>query len=83
MRDARITRTRSVNAFVESREDLGGLEGGHIEEAAPNFGRGEAAGREACDDTEVVGAAFEGARQRSGLVDAEAEAIEPEARTIS
>ena len=56
-----IARIRSVDAFVESREDLGGLEGGHIEEAAPDFGGGEAAGREACDDSEVVGAAFESA----------------------
>ena len=61
VRGARIARICSVDAFVESREDLGGLEGGHIEEAAPDFGRGEAAGREVRDDAEVVGAAFEGA----------------------
>ena len=46
---------------MESRKDLGGLEGGHIEEAAPDFGAGEAAGREARDDTEIVRAPFEGA----------------------
>ena len=45
---------------MESCKDLGGLKGGHIEEAAPNFGAGEATGREARDDAEVVGAAFEG-----------------------
>ena len=61
VRDAGIARTRSVDAFVESRKDLGGLEAGHIEEAAPDFGGREAAGREAGDDTEIVGAAFEGA----------------------
>ena len=46
---------------MESRKDLGGLGGGHIDEAAPDFGGGEAAGREVRDDAEVVGAAFEGA----------------------
>ena len=61
VRGAGIARIRSVDAFVESREDLGGLEGGHIEEAALDLGGGEAAGREARDDAEVVGAAFEGA----------------------
>ena len=45
---------------MESCEDLGGLGGGYIEEAAPDFGGREAAGREARDDAEVVGAAFEG-----------------------
>ena len=52
---------RPVDAFVESRKDLDGLGGGHIEEAAPDYGGGEAAGCEARDDAEVVGAAFEGA----------------------
>jgi hypothetical protein len=61
VRGAGIVRIRSVDIFVESREDLGGLGGGYIEEAAPDFGGGEAAGREARDDAEVVGAAFEGA----------------------
>ena len=46
---------------MESREDLGGMEGGHIEETAPDLGGWEAAGREAYDNSEVVGAAFEGA----------------------
>jgi len=61
VRVAEFTRIRSVDGVVESREDLGGLEGGHIEEAAPDFGRREAAGREARDDAEVIGATFEGA----------------------
>ena len=52
---------RFVDEFVEGREDFGGLGGGHVEEAAPDLGGGEAAGREARDDAEVVGAAFEGA----------------------
>lgn len=57
---AGIVRYHSINTFVESCEDLGGLKGGHIEEAAPDFGGGEAADRETSDDAEVVGAAFEG-----------------------
>lgn len=61
VRGAGTARILSVEAFVETREDLGGLRGGHVEEAAPDFGGGEAAGREARDDAEVVGAAFEGA----------------------
>lgn len=61
IRGAVIARIRSIEVFVESREDLGGLGGGHIEEAAPDFGGGEAAGREARDNAEIVGAAFEGA----------------------
>ena len=52
---------RFIDAFVKSRKDLGGLKGGHVEEAAPDFGAREAAGREARDDAEVVGASFEGA----------------------
>ena len=60
VRDAGIARTRSVDVFVESCKDLGGLNGGHIDEAAPDFGAGEATGCEARDDTEIVGAAFEG-----------------------
>ena len=46
---------------MESRKDFGGLKSRHIEEAAPDFGGGEAAGRKARDNTEVVGAAFESA----------------------
>jgi hypothetical protein len=61
VRNVRTAKVRSIDAFVECCEDLGGLVGGHIEEAAPDFGRGEAAGREACDDAKVVGAALEGA----------------------
>ena len=61
VRGAGIARIRSVDAFVESRKDLGCLGGGHIEEAAPDFGGGEAMGLEARDDAEVVRAAFEGA----------------------
>ena len=57
---AGIARICSADKFVESREYFGGLEGGHIEEAAPDFGGGETAGRKACDDAKVVGAAFEG-----------------------
>ncbi len=55
-----IARTCSADRFVESREYFGGLEGGYIEEAALDFSRGETAGRKACDDAKVVGAAFEG-----------------------
>ena len=51
-----------VDEFVEGCKNFGGLETGHIEEAAPNFGRGREAPRcEAGDDAEVIGAAFEGA----------------------
>ena len=46
---------------MESCEDFRGLEGGHIEEAAPDFGGGEATGYKARDNTEIVGAAFKGA----------------------
>ena len=46
---------------MESRKDFRGLEGGHIEEVAPDFGGGEAVGHEARDNTEVVGATFKGA----------------------
>ena len=60
VRDAGMARTRSFDVFVESCKDLGGLKGGHIEEAAPDLGAGEAKGREARDNTEIVGAAFEG-----------------------
>ena len=60
IRGARIPRIRSIDEFVESREDFGGFEGRHIEEAAPDFGAGEAANREARDDTEVVRATFKG-----------------------
>lgn len=56
---AGIVRTRSANAFVESREDFGSLEGWHVEKAAPDFGDGETAGCEARHDAEIVGAAFE------------------------
>lgn len=63
VRGAGIARIRSVDAFVKGCEDLGGLGGGYIEEAAPDLGGGEAAGREARDDAEVVGAAFEGASE--------------------
>ena len=58
---AGIARSRSVDELVECREDLGGLGGGHIQEATPDFGGGEAACREAGDDAEVVGATFESA----------------------
>ena len=54
-----IARICSANRFVESREHFGGLEAGHVEEAAPDFSGGETAGRKACDDAKVVGAAFE------------------------
>ena len=59
--DARIARTCTVDAFVERREDFRGLEGGHIEEAAPDFGGGEATGHKPRDNTEIVGATFKGA----------------------
>ena len=58
---ASITRIHFVDAFMESREDLGSLGGGHVKEATPNLGRRKAAGCEACHDAEVVGAAFESA----------------------
>lgn len=60
-RSAGFPRIRSVDELVESREDLGGLGGRHIEEAAPDFGRREAAGRKACNDAEIVGSPFESA----------------------
>lgn len=60
VRGAGIVRTRSANAFVESREDLGGLGGWHVEKTAPDVGEGETAGCEARHDAEIVGAAFEG-----------------------
>ena len=60
VRGVGILGINSVDAFVESGENVGGLEGGHVEEAAPDLGGGEAAGGEARDDAEVVGAAFEG-----------------------
>lgn len=50
----------SVDTVMESGEHLGGLKGGHIEEAAPDRGGGETTGSEARDDAEIVGAAFEG-----------------------
>ena len=60
VRGAGVVRIRSVDEFVERCEDLGGFGSRHIEKAAPDLGAGEAAGGEACDDAEVVGAAFEG-----------------------
>lgn len=57
---AMIACIRSAYIFVESREYFSGLEGGHIEEATPNFSGGETAGRKARDDAKVVGAAFKG-----------------------
>ena len=56
-----ILRVHSIDAFVESCESLGGLKGGHIEEAAPDHGGGEAAGGEARDDAEDVESDYEGA----------------------
>ena len=61
VRGAKITRTCSIDAFVESCKDLGGLESRHIEEAAPDFGGGEAAGCQVRNNAKVVRAAFEGA----------------------
>ena len=58
---ARFAKIRSVEEFMESREDFGGLKGRHIEEAAPDFSRREAAGREARYDPEIIGATFKGA----------------------
>ena len=58
---AGITRIASANIFMEGCEDLGCLEGRHIEEAAPYLGGGEAASCETCDNAEVVGSTFEGA----------------------
>ena len=43
---AGITRFGSIDAFVKSAEDLGGLKRGHIDEATPYPGGGETAGRE-------------------------------------
>ena len=56
-----ILRIHSVDALMESRKDLGSLEGGHIEESAPNSGGGEATDSEARNDAEIIGTAFEGA----------------------
>ena len=61
VRGTGVARIGSVDEFVESREDLGGLRSAHIEEAAPNIGGREAAGRETRDDAKVIEAAFEGA----------------------
>ena len=61
IRGAGITRLGSIDAFVESAEDLGGLKCGHIDEAAPYSSGGEAPGLETRDDAEIIGAAFEGA----------------------
>ena len=58
------------------------LEGGHIEEAAPDSGRREATDREARDDVEITGPAFDGALE-VGLVNTEARMMNPETRTIS
>ena len=55
------SRIRSTHIFMESFQDFGGLIGGHIEEAAPDFGRWESTGRKAGDDTEIVTTTFEGA----------------------
>lgn len=46
---------------MESREDLGGLGGWHVEKTAPDFRGGKTAGSEPRHDAEIVGAAFEGA----------------------
>lgn len=46
---------------MESSEDFGGLEHRHIEETTPDLRGGEAAGRDARNDAEVVGATFESA----------------------
>ena len=60
VRGIRILGIHSVDAFMESCDNLGGLEGGHIEKAAPDHGGGEAAGSEARDDAKIIGATFEG-----------------------
>ena len=60
-RGAGIARSGSIDAFVESGEDLGGLKCGHIDEAAPYSSGGEAPGLETSDDAEIIGAAFESA----------------------
>jgi len=57
---AGIPRICSSDKSMEGREYFGGLEGGQIEEAAPDLGGGKIAGRKACDYAKVVGAAFEG-----------------------
>jgi hypothetical protein len=49
-----------VDTLMESRKDLRCLETRHPEKAAPDLGRGKAAYRETRDDTEIVGAAFQG-----------------------
>ena len=46
---------------MKSHEDLCGLGSGHIEEAAPDFGDGEAPGCEARNDAEVVRSVLKGA----------------------
>ena len=45
---------------MKRREGLGSLKCRHVEEAAPNLGGGEATSHKACDDAEIVRAAFEG-----------------------
>ena len=54
---ARIARNASVGILMRSSDNLGGLIGGHIEEATPNLGGGEAASCKAGDTTRISGAA--------------------------
>jgi hypothetical protein len=50
----------STKAFVESRQNFGRLKGRHIEESTPDVRTVETTGREAGDDAEIIGTAFEG-----------------------
>ena len=49
----------SIHTIMESGEDLCGLECRNVEETAPDLGRGEAANRKACNNTEIIGPTFE------------------------
>lgn len=61
VRSAGIARIGSVEPFVKGTKNLGSMKGGHIEEAAPDFGRRKATHCKAGNDAEVVTAAFKGA----------------------
>ena len=61
VRVAGIARIRSVEPFMKGPKNLSSMKGGHIEEAAPDFGRRKATHCKAGNDAEVIRAAFKGA----------------------
>ena len=82
VRGAKIARTCSIDAFVQSCKDLGGLESRHLEEAAPDSVEGKLRAVKRVTMPKLIEPPLR-ERQRLGLVDAEAVVMEPEARTIS